>query len=154
MQLAARAPVGLALRAAHYAFRQALQDRLPAGLSLPLAGVLVRLEEEDGLSSAELARRELVTAQTMTQLVGRLLDLGLVERRRHNTHGRILTVHLTRSGHRTVDRCMSIAADIENRMLDGFSTAERRSLLAALQRCTRAAQTAARGAVQPQRRTT
>jgi DNA-binding MarR family transcriptional regulator len=133
------APVGLALRAAHYAFRQALQEVLPAGLSLPLAGVLVQLEQEDGLSAAELARREAVTAQTMTQLVGRLLDLGLVERRRHSTHGRILTIHLTRKGHRAVDTCMSIAGEIENRILDGFTAAERRGLLLALQRCTRSA---------------
>src|SRR5258707_7752359 len=103
MPIAARAPVGMALRAAFFAFRQAVQEGLPAGLSLPLAGVLLRLDEEDGLSAAELARREMVTAQTMNQLVARLLDLGLVERRRHHTHGRILTIHLTRKGSRTLD---------------------------------------------------
>jgi DNA-binding MarR family transcriptional regulator len=139
MPTAARASVGRALRVAHYAFRQAFQDELPAGLSLPLAGVLLRLEEEDGLSGAELARRETVTPQTMNQLVARLLDLGLVERRRHQTHGRILTLHLTRAGRRALERCMAIAADIEDRILDGFSAAERRALLAALHRCTQAA---------------
>jgi DNA-binding MarR family transcriptional regulator len=137
--MAARAPVGLALRAAHYAFRQALQEQLPVGLSLPLAGVLIRVDEEGGLSAAELARREGVTAQTMNQLVMRLLELGLVERRHHRTHGRILTIHLTRAGRRTLDRCTASAADIEDRMLHGFSRAERRGLLAALQRCARSA---------------
>jgi DNA-binding MarR family transcriptional regulator len=135
MPIADRAPVGLALRTASYAFRRALQEQLPAGLSLPLVAVLARLDEEDGLSGAELARRELVTAQTMNQLVVRLLDLGLVERRRHQTHGRILTIHVTRAGQRTLDRCAAIAGRIEERMLVGFSTAERRRLLASLQRC-------------------
>ena len=91
--------VGLALRRALYTFRQALELELrPMQLSLPLAGILVSLGQEDGLSGAELARRETVSAQTMNQLVARLVRRGLVERRPHPTHGRILTLHVTGAG--------------------------------------------------------
>lgn len=39
-----------------------------------------------------------MTAQTMNQLVASLVERGLVERRRHHTRGRILTLDLTGAG--------------------------------------------------------
>jgi DNA-binding MarR family transcriptional regulator len=135
----AYAPLGRSMRTAHYAFRQVLEGALrPTGMSLPLAGILVRLDEEDGLSSAELARREGVTAQTVNHLVGRLLDLGLVERRQHQTHGRILTVHLTRAGRRTLGVCLRAGDAVEKQMLSDFTPEQRRQLLSGLRRCARA----------------
>lgn len=130
------APVGIALRRALYTFRQVLEAELrPLNLSLPLAGILFSLGQEDGLSGAELARRETVTAQTMNQLVAGLVGRGLVERRRHETHGRILTVHLTSAGRRAFDDAMAVAAAAERRMLRGFSAHERDRLRGDLERC-------------------
>jgi DNA-binding MarR family transcriptional regulator len=134
-----RVEVGRALREAHYAFRLAAQDQLRrVQMSLPLVGVLIDLGDEDGLSSAELARRGAVTAQTMNQLVARLAARGLVERRRHDTHGRILTLHLTPVGRRMLERCELIGADVERTMLRSFAPGERRRLLHDLRRCTEA----------------
>jgi DNA-binding MarR family transcriptional regulator len=130
------ATVGIALRRALYTFRQVLEAGLrPLNLSLPLAGVLFSLGQEDGLSGAELARRETVTAQTMNQLVARLVERGLVERRRHHTHGRILTLHLTGSGRRALGDALAVAATAEQRMLRGFSRRERDRLRGDLERC-------------------
>src|ERR1700736_3445359 len=110
MQAPPRATVGIALRRAHYTFRQVLEVGLrPLNLSLPLAGILFALAQEDGLSGAELARRETVTAQTMNQLVTRLVERGLVERRPHATHGRILTLHLTDAGRQTLADGQAVA---------------------------------------------
>jgi DNA-binding MarR family transcriptional regulator len=121
------------------AFRLAVQDVLrELPLSLPLASVLLDLSEEDGLSSAELARRETVTAQTMNQLVARLVDRGLVARRRHQTHGRILTLHLTPAGRQMLHRGEQLATRVEHDMLRDFSAQERRRLLDDLNRCARA----------------
>jgi DNA-binding MarR family transcriptional regulator len=67
-----------------------------------------------------VARRETVTAQTMNQLVARLAERGLVERRGHETHGRILTIHLTEAGRRALADALAVAAVEEERMLRGF----------------------------------
>jgi DNA-binding MarR family transcriptional regulator len=139
MQPVSRPTVGIALRRAHYTFRQVLEVALRTlNLSLPLAGILVALGQEDGLSGAELARREPVTAQTMNQLVTRLVERGLVERRRHHTHGRIITLHLTEAGEAAYVDALALAAVEEERMLSGFSPRERRQLLGYLDRCVEA----------------
>ena len=134
-----RPAVSLAVRHAHYRIRQEIEaDLRSIDLSLPQAGILMDLSEEDGLSGAELARRQTVTAQTMNQLVARLLERGLVERRPHGSHGRILTLHLTAEGGRLLDAGLTRAAAVEERMLRAFSAAERARLLRDLQRCVAA----------------
>ena len=128
--------LGLALRRAHYGFRQAMESELrPLQISLPLASLLLALSIDDGLSSAALARRESVTAQTMNQTVAGAVDRGLVERRRHSTHGRILTLHLTRTGRRARTEALELGAAVEARMLTGFTAPDRRRLLRDLERC-------------------
>jgi DNA-binding MarR family transcriptional regulator len=131
--------VGLAIRRVHNTFRQAMEtDLRHLDLSLPLAGILLSLDQEDGLSGAELARRETVTAQTMNQLVARLVDRGLVERRPHPDHGRIITLHVTDAGRRLLDDGLVHAVAVEEQMLRGFSYAERRRFLRDLLRCAEA----------------
>ena len=128
--------VGLALRRAHYAFRFALEAELrPLQLSLSQASLLFNLFEDDGLSSAEIARREGVTAQTMNQVVAGAVERGLIERRPHSSHGRIITLHLTRAGRRAMAQALHLAEGLEAHMLDGFTAADRRRLLRDLERC-------------------
>ena len=130
---------GIALRRAQYTFRQALEvDLRPIGLSVPLTGILLSLGQQDGMCGAELARRETVTAQTMNQLVARLVKRGLVERRRHATHGRMLTLHLTDAGRHALADALALAAVVEDRMLRGFSPSERDRLVCDLERCVEA----------------
>ncbi|HEX4755764.1 MAG TPA: MarR family transcriptional regulator, partial [Candidatus Dormibacteraeota bacterium] len=74
-------------------------------------------------------------AQTMNQLVAGLVERGLVERRRHHTHGRILTLHLTKAGEAALADALAVAAVEEERMLNGFSSRERQQLLGYLERC-------------------
>jgi DNA-binding MarR family transcriptional regulator len=139
MAVPEQATVGIALRRALFTFRQALQCQLrPLNLSLAHTGILLALDQEDGLSGAELARRETVTAQTMNQLVARLVERGLVERRRHATHGRILTLHLTDAGRQTLADGQALAAAVERCMVGGFSPGERQRLLRDLERCVKA----------------
>jgi DNA-binding MarR family transcriptional regulator len=139
MQPRGQATAGVLLRRALYSFRQVLEAELrPMPLSLPLMGILLSLSQEDGLSGAELARREMVTAQTMTQLVARLVERGLAERRRHRTHGRILTIHLTGAGREALAEGLASASAVEQRMLRGFSPTERNRLRRDLERCIEA----------------
>ncbi len=56
-------------------------DLSDLGVGGPGIGVLLRLVEEDGLTQAELSRRQRVEAPSMCRLVDRLERDGLVERR-------------------------------------------------------------------------
>ncbi len=65
------------------------QTQLSALTSLDLAGAL---------TPRELAEAERVQPPTMTRIVGKLTDLGLVERVPHPTDGRQVILSTTRSG--------------------------------------------------------
>src|SRR5215470_2842464 len=89
--------VGYLLQEAQHALRialdRALQER---GLTTPQYAVLSALDEEPGLSKADLARRAFVTPQTLNSIVVLLEHAGLVQRRPHAVHGRVLSTVLTR----------------------------------------------------------
>ena len=74
----------------------------------------------------------------MNQILARLETLGLVERRGHPEHGRVLQAHLTRSGERLWNECTRIVTTVEKRMVSEFSEEEQRCLLEALRRCAEA----------------
>jgi len=60
--------------------------------------VLSRLEKEGPATSADLARAEGVTPQSMGTAITALEDMGLVERKAHPTDGRQMVVKLTAKG--------------------------------------------------------
>jgi DNA-binding MarR family transcriptional regulator len=92
------------------------------------------LEADPGLSNAELARRNLVTPQTMNSIVQKLEAARLVVRRPDPNHGRVLTAHLTRSGRDVLKRCVEHANAVEACMLDPLKPREREHLLDYLKR--------------------
>jgi DNA-binding MarR family transcriptional regulator len=91
--------------------------------------VLALVEAEPEVSSAEVARRSGVTAQTMKDIVRCLERSGLVERRAHPGHGRILALRLTSTGQATLERCRALVDTVEEQMLACFSPSERATLL-------------------------
>jgi DNA-binding MarR family transcriptional regulator len=72
----------------------------PFGLTVPQYAALLLLHAQPGLSGAELARRALVTPQTMSTVLGNLERKGLVERAAHPVHSRIVETRLTAGGGR------------------------------------------------------
>ena len=128
--------LGYELKRAQQAFRGALDGALgELGLSAAQYAALAALEDDPGLSSAELARRSFVTAQTMHGLVGGLERAGLVERRAHPAHGRILETTLTEEGLRRLGEAHRRVRAIEARMARGLSKQERAQLFGLLRRC-------------------
>ena len=81
------------------------------------------------LSSSQLARRSLMTAQAMHEVIHRLEEDGLIERNPHPSHGRTLPASLTPKGRRIVAACETAVADFEAAMLKGFTKAERAAFL-------------------------
>ena len=118
------------LRRTYQAIRGSLDSELaPTGLTTPQYVVLALLEQEGELSSSALARQSLVTAQTMDVLVKGLEGCGLVARRRHPGHGRILLVGLTPSGRAALARGRELALDLEAKVLGALPPDERGQLI-------------------------
>jgi DNA-binding MarR family transcriptional regulator len=114
--------LGYLLVQAHHAFATAMEDALrDAALTRPQFGTLSVVVAEPGLSSADLARAVMVTPQAMNVLVSGLEREGLVERRPHSTHGRILQIFPTDKGMRRLRETYPIVIELENRIAEGLS---------------------------------
>ena len=110
----------------------------PSGLTLPAYTALSVLRAEDGLSNAQLARRSLVTPQSMSEVLALLVEQGYVRRRAEPDHGRVIRTELTRAGHRALDRCDRAVDAVERELLRDLDAGEAASLRDLLGRCGRA----------------
>lgn len=139
--------VGYQMKRAQHALRIALDEALrEVGMTTAQYAALSALETTPGLSGAELARRCFVKPQTMNAIVVNLESAGLVVRRPHPEHGRVLRAYLTGAGEELVPRAHWMVEAIERRMLKGLGQDEQRRLLDALRSCADALETSAEGA--------
>lgn len=90
--------------------------------------VLFRLSERDGLSQAELSRRQRVEAPTMCRMIDRLEREALVVRERDPLDRRSVRVILTPKGRTATQERLSIVQDIEERAFAALSEDERATL--------------------------
>ena len=128
--------VGYQMKRAQHALRNGMDGALrDVGMTAAQYAALSALEAAPGLSGAELARRGFVTPQTMNGILVNLENAGLVVRRPHPQHGRILRSFLTEAGQELVPRAHVVVEDIEQRMLAGLGWEDRRRLLEALRSC-------------------
>lgn len=100
--------------------------------------VLSALDQESGLSNAQLARRAFITPQSMSENLRELEQRAWVTRHPHPSHGRILQAELTEQGHEVLRRCEAAVTVIEERMLTSLGPGQRRDLAAALRACVTA----------------
>jgi DNA-binding MarR family transcriptional regulator len=77
------------------------QDQL--GLTPTLTSALATIGREGPLTLGELAAREQVSPPTVTRVVGKLEDAGLVRRRQDPSDGRVSRVELSPAGRRQLD---------------------------------------------------
>jgi len=128
--------VGYQLKRAQHALRLEMDGALRGvGITTPRYAALSVLEEEPGVSGAELARRCFVTPQTMNGILAKLEDVGLVERGPHPEHGRVLRAYLTERGAERVGRAHEIVEAIEEHMLSRLGEDERLKLANTLRGC-------------------
>ena len=131
--------IGYQMKRAQHALRVRMDEELRGlGLTTPQYAALTALEASPGLSGAALARLGFVTPQTMNGIVINLETAGLVERRAHPEHGRVLQSYLTRKGEERVSGAHGVIRAVEERMLGGLSRDERHRLLDALRSCAEA----------------
>ena len=128
--------MGYELKRVQHTLRLAMDEALrEAGVTTPQYAAMGVLAEEPGLSNARLARRSFVTPQTMNQILARLEASGLVERRGHPEHGRVLQAFLTREGTGLLEECAWRVDLVEERMVSRLTEDERRALLRSLRAC-------------------
>ncbi|MBB3441107.1 MarR family transcriptional regulator [Sinorhizobium sp. B11] len=131
--------LGYALKRAQQALRGHLDNELRnIGLTTPQYSVLAGLEFNAGLSSAELARRAFVTAQTMQSIIATLERDGLVKRTAHPVHGRVLTTELTPDGRSALRAAHEIVAKAEALTRDAVAPGDPEVIYAALLRIAEA----------------
>lgn len=90
--------------------------------------VLFRLTEQDGLSQAELSRRQRVEAPTMCRMIDRLEREALLVRERDPLDRRSVRVMLTEKGRRLTEERLETVQDIEQRAFSSLSDSERETL--------------------------
>ena len=107
----------------------------PLGVTLHQYTALSILERREGLSSAQLARRHVVTPQAMHQLIATMERDRLIERRPDEANRRILRAWLTEHGSRVLRAAHRTVDDVEERMLSGLTRDEAAAFGRALERC-------------------
>jgi DNA-binding MarR family transcriptional regulator len=98
-------------------------------LSVPEFTALSILKRRSGLSNAQLARRTMVTPQSMIEILAGLENRGLVERTVDPNHGRILRSELTTEGDRVVSAALTTINGIQDELLDGVPEDQRELVL-------------------------
>ena len=128
--------IGYSLKRAATALRAAMEASLRSlDLSVPQYSCLEILDARPGISNADLARSVFVSRQAMHQLLVGLQEAGLVVA---GGQGRVQRYTLTPEGSRVIAAASAAVAVVEERMLSGLRPAERKRLLADLERCTAA----------------
>ncbi|MET4641549.1 MarR family transcriptional regulator [Streptomyces sp. NBC_01550] len=112
-------------------FERALR---PLGLTQAQFSTLVRLSLDGPLSSAELARRCGVTAQSMGTALRELVERGLVERRPHPTHGKIIEMCVTAAGKALAQQGETALEPCEQETLEPFLPQEQEQVRSHLRR--------------------
>lgn len=128
--------VGLVIKRAEQTLIRAKSQALEAfDLTVPQYAALLAISEESGVTAAELARRCLVTPQTMTTILKNLSSKALIDRRPHPTIGHVQQTFLTADGQRVLKKADRAAIAVEQQLVQSMSEDERRDLRDLLERC-------------------
>ena len=100
-----------------------------------MCGALFGLYCEPGITGAKLARRAMVSAQTMNSALRRLEADGRIERRPHPDSRRADSWTVTDEGLELLEQARTVGAAIFERMLAPLDRAETAALESSLRRC-------------------
>lgn len=123
--------IGGAVRALRARIDRSLQA---VGLRLGQYQLLKLLWSEDGLTPRELSERLAVEMPTVTRTVQRMIRDGLARREAHPDDARSVRIYLTDRGLRLRERVSELLAEETERALQGFSDAERGTLVELMNR--------------------
>lgn len=99
-----------------------------SGLYAGQDGVMLTLQEADGMTAGALAARLGVKAPTMTRTIGRMEAQGFLERRPDPDDARLTKVYLTDAGRGRLEAISEAGRMSETVALQGFSDKQVRTL--------------------------
>ena len=102
------------------------------GLQVPEWRVLASLSDSDSMTVGELAAHALQRQPTMTKIIDRMAESGLIERRQDEADRRKVRIFITGAGQRRVDDALADAKRHEREVLSDYLPAEARSLKSVL----------------------
>lgn len=127
-----------AQRCVAYAYAEVLRAHCeergkPYVITPPQWGALLLLREQDGMTIGLMGQQRGLDAPTVTGIIKRLEQHGLVERRHNRDDRRLVKVYLTDEGRDIMHTLAAPVEQFEQRMKQGFSEDEVDRLLANLQ---------------------
>lgn len=118
--------LGYLFRLAHQALRSALERALePHRLSPSQYTALSIFDFVKEVSSADLARLAVVKPQTMNITVHQLIEQGLLERRAHTLHRKVILLKLTPNGRKQLNNATLAVRAIENAIVEDVDPARK-----------------------------
>jgi DNA-binding MarR family transcriptional regulator len=111
--------------------RRLRADANPGGLNFSQTAALARLDENGGMTTADLARAEAMKPQSMSTILAGLEQEGLVERRPHPTDGRQILFSLTAQGVKARRKRSAAKQEWLLAAVAKFSKADQQTLLSA-----------------------
>ena len=118
-------------RASHTQTAAALES---IGITTALFAVLNYLLAGDASNQQEIGTAVGIDPSTMVTLLDQLERAGLAERRPHPQDRRARVVVITPKGRRTVERGRALAREVEDTILQGLASDERRQLMKLLRK--------------------
>lgn len=106
----------------------------PIGMDVPRWRVLAILSEHEPASVTELCDHAVIRLSTMTRIVQRLAEAGLVTTSQREADGRVTEVSLTETGHAAAVSVHTQASRIFRHGFQGFTAGEVAALNDMLQR--------------------
>jgi DNA-binding MarR family transcriptional regulator len=140
------ADIGSALRQLMQTFRQTVDTGLRArGINLSFVhGMVLRtLAKEPGISGAQLARRTIVTAQSMNSLLRIMESTQFIVREKHPENRRTDCWYLTPHGLKQVEQAGEVVDGVMTRMRAAITKADAGHLVELLHKCAGALQAGA-----------
>ena len=114
----------------HSMFQKELLNRLKdSGLTIGQPKVLDYLKDHDGAGQKDIARGCHIEPGTLTTLLTRMEDTGLVERRMLNGNRRSLYVFLTDKGKNRLALVTETFSEMEEKAFRGISESEREAFM-------------------------
>jgi DNA-binding MarR family transcriptional regulator len=129
--------IGYLLKRLMHQFRHHVDERLRRNSDVSFAHLVTldQLQQEPGIAGARLARRLLVTAQTMTGLLRRLESEGAIERRPDPHNRRADRWYLLPAGLERLNAARNSGAPVMTQMLSLLKPQEVAELRGYLERC-------------------
>jgi MarR family transcriptional regulator, temperature-dependent positive regulator of motility len=94
--------------------------------------VLMAVAQNEGLNQSELVEGTGIDRSTVGDIVRRLVERGLLQRRRTGDDARAYAVKLTKDGRRVLDRTEPVAKRVDERVLNSLPARQREEFVAAL----------------------